>query len=263
MRCLSVRVGILLTALCLGVAPIPTMMGSAEAQTDALDVLEIINRVQDLYRGDSSHGVATMEVVTEHWSREVTIEIWSLGEDHSLVRIQAPAKEAGTATLMADEDIWNYLPKVDRTIKVPASMMGGSWMGSHFTNDDLVQESRLAEDYDIELTFDGERDGVGVWDLALTPKPEAAVVWGRVEYTVRQSDFNPLRVSYYDEDGELSRSMEWSEFKDFGGRVMPALMDMRPADKPDERTTLRYDELQFGVDIGESFFSLRTLQSRR
>ena len=233
---------------------------TAQAQTDPL---EIINRVQDLYRGESSHGVATMEVVTENWSREVTIELWSLGEDHSLVRIQAPAKEAGTATLMADDDIWNYLPKVDRTIKVPASMMGGSWMGSHFTNDDLVQESRLVEDYDVELAFEGERDGVSVWELTLTPKPEAAVVWGRVEYTVRQADFNPVRVSYYDEDGELARSMEWSEYENFGGRVMPKLMDMRPADKPGERTTMRYDELEFDVDIDESFFSLRTLQSRR
>ena len=204
-----------------------------------------------------------MEVVTEHWSRELTIELWSLGEDYSLVRIEAPAKEAGTATLMADEDIWNYLPKVDRTIKVPASMMGGSWMGSHFTNDDLVQESRLAEDYDVEITFTGDRDGTDVWELTLTPKPEAAVVWGRVLYTVRQADVVPISVLYYDEDGELARSMEFSEFRDFSGRTMPALMDMRPADKPEERTTVRYEELDFSVDIDESFFSLRTLQSGR
>jgi len=253
MKGLSTRF-VTIVALCLGVAT------TAQAQTDPL---EVINRVQDLYRGDSSRAVATMEVVTENWSREITIEIWSLGEDHSLIRIQAPAKEAGTATLMADDDIWNYLPKVDRTIKVPASMMGGSWMGSHFTNDDLVQESRLTDEYDVELTFEGERGGVSVWEVTLTPKPEAAVVWGRIEYTVRQADFNPVRVSYYDEDGDLARSMEWSEFENFGGRVMPRLMDMRPADKPNERTTMRYDELEFDVDIDESFFSLRTLQRRR
>ena len=103
-----------------------------------------------------------------------------------------------------------------------------------------------------------------VWEITLTPKPEAAVVWGRVEYTVRQSDAQPRPASsYYDEDGELARSMEWSEFVNFGGRVMPKLMNMRPADKPDERTTMRYDELEFDVDIDESFFSLRRLQSRR
>ena len=153
---------------------------------------EIINRVDRLLRGDSSHGVARMEVVTENWERGLTMEIWSLGVDYSLVRVQAPAREAGTATLKATEDIWNYLPKVDRAIKIPASMMAGAWMGSHFTNDDLVRESQLIEDYFIELTYDGDRDGVTVWEFRLTPKPEAAVVWGHVDYQVRQADYMPL-----------------------------------------------------------------------
>ena len=234
--------------------------GTAHAQ---LDPIEIMNRVQDLYRGQSSHGQITMEIVTEHWSRALTMEMWSYREDHTLVRILAPAREVGTATLRADNDIWNYLPKVDRTIKVPASMMGGSWMGSHFTNDDLVQESRLVEDYDVAVTFDGERDGMRVWEITLTPKPEAAVVWGRVEYTVRQADVLPVSVFYYDEDGELARSMEFKEFERIGGRTMPRLMDMRPADKPEERTTMRYDDIEYDVGIDESFFSLRSLQSRR
>ena len=113
-------ISVLLTrTLCVALALVASV-SAAHGQTDPR---EIMNRVQDLYRGESSHGVATMEVVTEHWSREITMELWTLGEDYSLVRIRAPAKEAGTATLMADDDIWNYLPKVDRTIKVPASMM--------------------------------------------------------------------------------------------------------------------------------------------
>ena len=112
----------------------------AHAQETAKQIIEHVDR---LLRGESSRGVATMHVVTEHWERRLTMEMWSLGTDYSLVRVQAPAKEAGTATLMADKDIWNSLPKVDRTIKVPASMMAGSWMGSHFTNDDLVKESQL------------------------------------------------------------------------------------------------------------------------
>ena len=234
--------------------------GTAHAQTDPI---EIINQVQDLYRGQSSRSQITMEIVTEHWSRSLTAESWAYEEDHSLIRIIAPAREAGTATLMADDDIWNYLPKVDRTIKVPASMMGGSWMGSHFTNDDLVQESRLVDNYDVEITFDGERDGMRVWEITLTPKPEAAVVWGRVEYTVRQADVLPVSVYYYDDDGELARSMEFKEFERVGGRTMPRLMDMRPADKPEERTTIHYDDIEYNIDIDESFFSLRSLQSRR
>ena len=230
------------------------------AQDSARDIIERVDRI---LRGDSSHGVATMEVVTEHWERQITMELWSLGTDYSLVRIRAPAREAGTATLMADDDIWNYLPKVDRTIKVPASMMGGAWMGSHFTNDDLVKESQLVEDYDIEMVFDGERDGDAVWEIQLTPKPEAAVIWGHLEFLVRQSDYMPLWARYYDEDGSLTRTMTYSDFKTLGGRIVPTVMDMRPEDKSGERTTVRYEKLEFDFEIDQSFFSLQTLKRHR
>ena len=233
---------------------------SVQAQVDPY---EIMDRVDQLYRGAASYGTSTMEVVTENWDRQMTMEMWSLGNDFSLVRILAPAREAGTATLKADQDIYNYLPKVDRTIKIPASMMGGAWMGSHFTNDDLVQESRLVDDYDIDLSFDGDRGGVVIWEFTLIPKAEAAVVWGRIEYEVRQADYMPLGVRYYDEDGELARTMEFSDFVTFGGRTVPRLMMMRPADKPGEHTSMRYEDLEFDVDLAESFFSLRTLQRRR
>ena len=233
---------------------------TASAQPDAREIVERIDR---LMRGDSSRGVATMEVVSEHWERTMTMEMWSLGTDYSLVRLRAPAKDAGTATLMAEDDIWNYLPKVDRSIKIPSSMMGGAWMGSHFTNDDLVQESQMIDVYDAEVAFDGERDGVMVWELRLTPKPEAAVVWGSLEFLVGQDDNLPRWAKYYDEDGELVRTMDYSEVTEFGGRLVPAVMDMRPTDKPGERTTIRYDELEFDIDIDPSFFSLRTLQSGR
>jgi hypothetical protein len=234
----------------------------ALAQTD-FTPQEIIARVDRVMRGDSSHGVSRMNIVTEHWERELVMELWSMGTDYSLVRVRSPAREAGTATLMADRDIWNYLPKVDRTIKIPASMMSGAWMGSHFTNDDLVKESQLIEDFDIELMFDGDRDGVAVWEFRLTPKPEVAVVWGHIDYRVRRSDYMPFWARYYDEDGELARTMRFSEFKDLGGRTVPTVMDMVPADKPNERTSVIYESLEFDIDVDRSFFSLQTLQRRR
>lgn len=205
----------------------------------------------------------SMEVVTEHWKRTLTMEAWSLGADYSLVRVTAPTKEAGTATLKSDKDIWNYLPKVDRTVKIPASMMSGSWMGSHFTNDDLVKDSRLIDHYDTELSFDGERDGVRIWEFTLTPKPEAPVVWGHIEYEVRQADTMPLSARYFDEDGEIARTMEFTDFLTFDGRLVPSVMNMYPADKPGERTTLRYQALEFDVGLEPSFFSLQSLKRRR
>jgi len=212
-------------------APAPA---PAAIQQSARDIVDQVDR---LMRGESSHGVATMEIVTEHWSRSITMEV--------------------------NRDIWNYLPKVDRTVKIPASMMSGSWMGSHFTNDDLIKDRRLIDDYDIETAFDGERDGETVWEFTLTPKPDAPVVWGHIEYVVRQHDLMPLSARFFDEDGGLSRTMEFTDFQDMGGRLVPALMTMHPADKPGETTSMRYSDLEFDVDIDENFFSLQTLRRRR
>ena len=248
---------------CAALGVILMAAGLSAQEVDDARAREIIERVDRVLRGDSSRGVARMEIVTEHWERQLTMEMVSLGTDYSLVRVQSPAREAGTATLMADKDIWNYLPKVDRTIKIPASMMAGAWMGSHFTNDDLVKESQLVDDYDIALTFEGTRDAATVWEFRLTPKPEAAVVWGHIDYRVRQDDYMPLWARYYDEDGELARTMTFSDFRELGGRVVPAVMDMQPADKPGERTSIVYEELEFDIAIDESYFSLNMLKRRR
>lgn len=205
-----------------------------------------------------------MEVVTGNWERKMSMEVWSLETDFFLVRLRLPKKEAGISTLKAGNDIWNYLPKVDRTIKIPTSMMGGSWMGSHFTNDDLVKQSRLSVDYDIALAFEGEGpEGAAVWDFTLTSKPDAPVVWGHVEYRVRQEDLMPLRATFHDENGVLARTMEFSGFEEFDGRLIPGVIHMRPADKPGEHTTIRYEELDFDIEIAESFFSLRNLKKDR
>jgi hypothetical protein len=223
---------------------------------------EIIDRVDRLMRGESSRGRMEMQIVTEHWSRSLEMEVWSLGTDHALVRVTAPPREAGTATLKAGQEVWNYLPRVDRTIKVPASLMMGAWMGSHFTNDDLVKESRIVDDYDIAITFDGVRDGTRVWEFGLTPHPEAAVVWGRIEWQVRKDDLMPTWVRYFDEDGELQRTMTFSDYKVMGGRLVPARMLVVPTDKPTESTTLIYHELAFDVALDTDFFSLRNLRAR-
>ncbi len=224
---------------------------------------EIIDRVDRLLRGESSRGRITMEITTEHWSRSLDMEIWSLGVEHSLVRVQSPAREAGTATLKAGQEVWNYLPRVDRTIKVPPSLMMGSWMGSHFTNDDLVKESQIVDDYDFEISFEGEREGVEVWEFQLTPRPEAPVIWGRIDEQVRKADLMPTWIRYYDEDGGLVRTMTFSDYRTMGDRLVPASMLVIPADKPEEHTVLTYHELDFDISLDENFFSLRNLRARR
>lgn len=224
---------------------------------------EIVDRVDHLLRGASSEGHLTMDITTRQWRRSLELRIWSLGTDYALVRVLAPQKEAGTATLKVRTDVWNYLPRVDRTIKIPPSLLMGSWMGSHFTNDDLVKESRMALDYDVTVSFDGARDGVAVWELTLVPKPDAAVVWGKVVEQVRKNDLMPLWARYYDDAGQLARTMTFADFKTMGGRKVPTRLTVVPADKPDEQTVIVYQDLRFDVGLTPAFFSLRALRSAR
>lgn len=226
----------------------------------AADARAIVDRVDRLLRGDSSEGELTMSVVTGRWKRTLTMKIWSQGTERALVKVVAPPKEAGTATLKAGGDIWNYLPKIDRTIRVPTSMMMASWMGSHFTHDDLVKESRLIRDYDIRIAFDGERGGGPVWEFALTPLPEAAVVWGRIALEVRQHDLMPTWARYYGEDGGLRRTLTFGEYRVMSGRLVPTTTRVVPADKPDESTVIHYSKLRFDVPLPPETFTLAALR---
>jgi len=237
---------------------VPTIALTGDESVSSADIL---NHVDDLFRGTSSRATMVMKVVTAHYTREMRLVAWSKGKNYSLVRILEPLKEKNTSTLKAGNNIWNYLPKVKRVIKIPSSMMGGSWMGSHFTNDDLVKESRMADDYTHSITFEGTRDGSEVIDLTLVPKPEAAVVWGKIVARVRKSDWTPLKIDYYGEKLELERSMSFSDIRTLGNRLLPATMRITPTNKPGEYTLVTYDDIAFDLALADSFFTLRNLQN--
>jgi outer membrane lipoprotein-sorting protein len=221
---------------------------------------QILDHVDDLFRGDSAHGQAEMTIETEHWTRTLEMEFWSKGTERSLIRIIAPEKEKGTATLKVGTDLWNFLPKVKRVVKLPSSMLSASRMGSHLTNDDLVRETRMADDYTYEVTFEGERDGQQVIEIACTPKPEAPVVWGKVVVRVGKDDSMPLQVAFHDEDMDLARTMLYGDVQTLGGRTLPTTMTVVPADEPDEMTRIHYRDIVFDVAPPDDLFSIRTLQ---
>jgi outer membrane lipoprotein-sorting protein len=243
------------------VATAPAAGGSGATPASDARAREIVDRVDRMLRGESSVGTMTMEIQSEHWKRTLETKIWSKGTDHALILILAPVKEKGTATLKVGDNIWNYLPKVERVIKIPTSMMMGSWMGSHFTNDDLVKESRLIRDYAISISFEGERGGTAVYEFTLEPHPDAAVVWGKILLEVRQDDLMPTWQKYYDEEGDLVRTLTFSKYRRMGGRLIPAEMEMRPVDKPQEYTRVTYESLEFDVPLRDDFFSLRRLRN--
>ncbi len=222
----------------------------------------ILNKIDDLYRGTSSRGVMAMEIKTKHWNRSMEAESWSLGTKYSLVRILKPSKEKGTATLKANDDLFMYLNKTGRTVKITSGMMGSSWMGSHFTNDDLVKGSRMAEDYVVEYEGESKKGGIETCRLVLVPRPDAPVVWGKIEITVRQTDLQPLEQRFYDEDGHEARVLEFTNHKEVNGRTMPTKMTMRPLDKSGEFTSIVWKEIDFDVKLNKSFFTLQRLKSK-
>ena len=229
----------------------------------AIEVDELIRHIDQLWRGETSRATMSMAVRTVRYERTMTMEAWSRGQDYSLVIIREPVKDRGIATLKVEENIWNYLPKINRVTKVPSSMMSGSWMGSHFTNDDLVKESTFEDDYDASISFEGERNGQPIYELTFMPKPDAAVVWGKVVMMIEQTSLAPYMALYYDEEGALIRTMTMDQTQQIDGRTIPMRMRLQPEDKPDESTVIVYQEITFGVPLEASFFSLQTLKRRR
>lgn len=216
---------------------------------------ELLDATDDVNRGASSKSTITMQVKTKRYERTMTMDAWSRGEEDSLIRITAPAKDAGTTTLKVGDDMWNYIPKIDRTMKIPPGMMSGAWMGSHFSNDDLVKSNRLAD----EFTYEKESVVDGVYTIVCTAKPDAAVVWGKVVVKVRE-DKIPLEVGYYDEDGELARKLTFSDVRELGGRTVPATMLLEPADRPGEFTKITTTAMDFDVKFDDRTFSLQSLK---
>ncbi len=230
------------------------------AKPSSVDARQVLDRIDDLWRGKQSESLMQMNIKTKHWKRSLTMKAYSEGKEKTLVKVLKPLKEKNTATLKNGTEIYNYLPKTDRTIKLSSAMMMGNWLGSHFTNDDLVKESRYAEDYSYSISFDGERNGKNIVELTLLPKPDAAVVWGKLLITVNRADMTPLAIRYFDEDGSEKRVMHFSEVKQLPDRVLPMVLRMEPTDKPGEFTEIRYKSITFDVKLPDGFFSIRQLK---
>lgn len=238
------------------------LVAATPARAD--EVEDLINKADMVFRGTTSAAVLAMEIKTSSFQRFYKIVSWDdsrTKEDRALIKILGPALWRGFGTLKLDDQLKLYDPKTNHVTVVSHSMLGDAWMGSHFTNDDLVKDSRMIRDYDITIAFEGERDGAKIWEFQLLPHPDAAVVWGKILLEVRQSDLMPLRQRYYDEDGTLARTLTFSNFRDMGGRLVPAEMEMRPADHPQEFTRVVYEDLRFDVPLDDSFFSLRRLRN--
>ncbi len=224
---------------------------------------EIVRISDNNLRGSSSYAEVTMTIVKPDWTREMTLKMWQKGNDYGLVLVTDPPRDRGTVTLKRGNEVWNWVPSIERVIKIPPSMMMQSWLGSDFTNDDLVKQSSIVDDYAHTLTGDTVIDGHACYMITMIPRENAPVVWGKIVSSITKEHYLQLRSEMYDEDGFLSKILTSRDIQTVGGRTLTVHWEMVPADKPDQKTVMDYGEWRFELPIDDSFFSIQNLRRVR
>ncbi|MFT3706615.1 MAG: outer membrane lipoprotein-sorting protein [Archangium sp.] len=253
----------LLTALLLAAAPSdapPADLPPCPSQNDSPDVASLIQRTERVQDGKSMVSVMKMTIKTPQYERSVKMKLWTRGRDFALIKVlEGGPRETGMMTLKREKQLWNYLPQAGRVMKLPSGMMGDSWMGSDFTNDDLVRGSSLANDFTSSVDKTVDVGGRKAWFVTLTPKKDAKVVWSKVELMLDRETCVPLEQRFYDEEGAVTRRMAFSDIKKIGWRNFPMTLSMVPPEST-RQTTLQYESVEFDGDVPEDTFSLRRLQ---
>ncbi len=229
----------------------------AESATD------IVDKSDKQMRGESSYSVATMNIVRPDWTRSMSMKSWTKGRDYSLVLVTAPAKDKGTVSLKRFREMWNWVPSIERVIKIAPSMLSQSWMGSDFTNDDLINQSSIVVDYSHELVKEEPFDNELTYVIDASAKPDAPVVWSHVRLWISKQTYLQRKAEFFDEFGELVNTMQTFDIKPMGGRVLATRLEMIPANKNGYKTEFITHEAQFDFDIEESFFSQQQMKQLR
>ncbi len=225
----------------------------------AQSALEIVRKADEKLKGSSTVASMTIQTVRPNWTREMTLKSWTKGSDYAMILVTAPAKDKGIVYLKRKKEVWNWIPAIERTVKLPPSMMSQSWMGTDFSNDDLVREASITSDYTHTLLGEATVEGRNCFQIRLDPKPEAAVVWGKVVVWIDKKDYLMLRVQYFDEEDELVNTLQNSDIKMLGGKLLPARMEMTPAGKKGHKTVMIYHSMVFDKPISDDFFTSQNM----
>jgi outer membrane lipoprotein-sorting protein len=236
---------------------------SVNALAADLSAEEIVRKSDQMMRGESGYTELTMNIVRPDWTRSMSMKSWSKGLDLSLVLVTAPAKDNGSASLKRGNEMWSWVPSIEKVIKIAPSMLGQSWMGSDFTNDDLINQSSIVVDFEHEFIGEGTIDGVEAWIIDAHAKPDAPVVWSKVRLWISKENFLQRKVESYDEFEDLVNTMMTYDVQEMGGRMIPARMEMIPADKPGNKTEMITHAAQFDFEIGDEFFSQSQMKALR
>lgn len=240
----------------LGLLASAPLAGRLAAQTGR----EIVEKADNKRLGQTSQSTMALTVIRPSWQREMHLKVWTRGSDYLLILITDPVRDKGTAFLKRDKEFWNWIPRIERIVKLPPSAMAQAWMGSDFSNDDLVKMSSMVQDYEQNLLGKELVDGRDTYKIEMIPKEEAAVVWGKIITWIDREAFLFLKTEYYDEDGELINTVYGRNIKTMGGRSVTARLEIVPDDEPGSKTILEYQELAFDEPIADDFFSLQNMK---
>tara|TARA_B100000780_G_scaffold121637_1_gene85282 strand:- start:1733 stop:2473 length:741 start_codon:yes stop_codon:yes gene_type:complete len=217
--------------------------------------LEIIKNADSQIRGSSSYAEMSITIIRPKWQKKMSLKSWSKGTEYSATIVTSPAKEKGSVFLKRKNEAWNYIPTLERTIKLPPSMMTQSWMGTDFTNDDLIKQSSMVVDYTHEILGSEVIEDLECWKLKLIPNEESTVVWGKLLVWIDKKDFMQMKTEFYDEDMELVNVMIGSNVSEYGGKKLPSRLEFYPIEDEGNKTVIQYDIWEFDLLIPESYFS--------
>jgi outer membrane lipoprotein-sorting protein len=235
---------------------------SVASAAEAPSAADIVRAAWDNWRGVSSYSEITMTIHRPDWERRMSMRVWTQGQSRSLVRVTAPSKDAGNATLLIDKSMWTYSPKVNRIIKIPSSMMNQNWMGSDFSNKDVARSDDILDQYDHELIEIREHDGLKVYVIDSIPHEEAAVVWGKETLHIRE-DFVILVEEFYDQDGVLVKGLKTLEIAEIGGRTIASRQRMQKVEAPGEWTEIEVHDAEYDIDVDPEVFTRANLRNPR
>ncbi len=221
---------------------------------------QVIEKADELQRGETNEGTMSMTIIRPKWERTITMKSWSKGTEYSMTYITSPVKDKGQVFLKRKSEMWNWVPTINRMIKLPPSMMSQGWMGSDYSNDDILKESSIVVDYNHKILGNDIIEGLECYKIELIPKEDAAVVWGKVYKWISKNEFWQLKTEYFDEDDELIRTEIASEIKQFSDRKLPSKLEIIPADKPNQRTVVNIISSKFNVKLDDGFFSQQNMK---
>ena len=239
------------------------MISSSQIFSQSLTAKEIIQKADEKNRGTSSKGTMSMTIIRPKWERTIVMKNWSKGDDNFMIYITEPAKEKGQVFLKVGKEMWNYVPTISRMIKIPPSMMMQSWMGSDFTNDDLVKQSSIVVDYEHKLLGEEVLRDKNCYKIELIPHPDAPVVWGKIISWITVDGYNLWKNEYFDEDGYLQNIENGYDIKKMGDRTIPTKFEMIPADEEGKKTVMQIIEVEYNIDINDNFFSKQNMKKVR